>query len=246
MKAILLAAGEGKRFSESGSKTYKQLYPFKNDPIIKRCVRLVKETQLFNEIIIILGQNHECNKQIKDVLEAENITYILNNNSRRDNNFLSVESGLSYCKSSNESVVIIETDCIFSSSDLKKLVKDLSYNEVRWSNLGPASEDQKGGFLIIDDIDLCTVHKIKIVDLFKEDKELVKEKKYIKKMFGLTAMESKAINTYLDLSERCAKKEDKYFHQIIMGSMANFVNKTVSVGDISFSFNTLDELNDNS
>tara|TARA_B100000963_G_scaffold1987_1_gene1535 strand:- start:10133 stop:10867 length:735 start_codon:yes stop_codon:yes gene_type:complete len=243
MKAILLAAGEGKRFFESGSKTFKQLYPYNNEPIIKRCVRTVKETLLFNEIIVVLGQNDECNEQIKKVLNGEEITYIINNASRKDNNFLSVLAGLSHCKPSGESIIIIETDCIFTSDDLKKLTTDLSYNEIRWSNLGPAFENQTGGFLLTSEIDSGEVHEIKIVGKFKDDDELVLKKKYVKKMFGLTAMDSQAILKYLELSELCTKKEDKYFHQIIMNAMSNFVNKTVAVEEISFSFNTLKEIN---
>ena len=46
-----------------------------------------KRNTSFSEIIVVLGQNEECNEQIKKVLNGEETTYIINNASRKDNNF---------------------------------------------------------------------------------------------------------------------------------------------------------------
>ena len=133
MKAVILAAGESTRFFKSGGMIYKQVYEHENEPIIKRIVRLVQETKLFNDICVVLGENKLCNDAIKQALKNYSVEFIVNDMSRMDNNFLSLMTAINLYQSKLDSgILIIESDCIFDKSDITSLVKAAKKDEVVW------------------------------------------------------------------------------------------------------------------
>ena len=90
MNIIILAAGDGKRFEKSGSATFKQLTPINGVPLIRRIIIQILKIKQENNIFIVLGENQECNKEIKACLKDYQINFVHNNTSRSDNNLISL------------------------------------------------------------------------------------------------------------------------------------------------------------
>ena len=61
---IILAAGEGSRFFKSGGNQFKQLTPIYGVPIIERIVRQALKFTSASKILVVLGENFECNQKI--------------------------------------------------------------------------------------------------------------------------------------------------------------------------------------
>ena len=64
MNVIILAAGEGSRFFKSGGKQFKQLTPIDGVPIIERIVRQALKFPSVSQVLVVLGENLECNQKI--------------------------------------------------------------------------------------------------------------------------------------------------------------------------------------
>ena len=247
MIALILAAGEGTRFFESGANVFKQVYKHDNEPIITRIVRQLYEIQKFTSICVVLGQNEQCNKAIKQALEGYQINYVINKKSREDNNFLSLMEGLDSYKTKFESdILVIESDCIFYKSDLISLVSTPKEDgDIVWANIGNKNSTQAGGILFSNK-KIQNIHQIDEIRIIKNpllDPVLEQKYNFILKMYGLTFFSVGAVKKYIQLANNYKSQKKIYFHQIIIENISSFINLSVKISDDSMSFNTLIEYN---
>ncbi len=245
MKAIVLAAGEGKRFFKSGGSFYKQVIKINGLPLIRRIVNDLERTKTFNQINVVLGANKECNKSVKEALEGKEINYIFNNNSKNDNNFLSFISAIeTFDEDYYENTLLIESDCIFSENDLETVVENKYNADIVWANIGERVPDQFGGFLLcnrMENSDYFQVEDIKILSQSDNYIDHFKKEEIVLKMFGLTFFSSQGLEKYKKISQIYLKKDNLYFHQPIIENIKLFKNISVKISDNSKSFNTIDE-----
>lgn len=247
MIAVVLAAGEGTRFFESGATVYKQVFKYKNEPLIERIVRLLDESDLFISICVVLGQNEMCNFEIKKALQNYSVTYVLNQNSREDNNFLSLFAAIEAHKNNyNGGMLVVESDCIFDQSDIHSIINASKKDEVVWANIGEKKIKQAGGLLFgIKHKNIYKIDEIKIVKNPEIDPLLLNKYKFIMKMFGLTFFSTNALKLYLVLAQNYKYEKNIYFHQPIIDNVKKFTNISVKMSPDSTSFNTLSEYNIN-
>ena len=182
---MILAAGEGKRFSASGGIGYKQLVPVSGTPLIKRIVQQIYEAKLFNKVVIVLGQNEECNMAIIDELHDFKVEYVTNEFSRIDNNLLFQVA----TRNLHSAIVLIEADCIFDTEDLIGMAVDLREDEIRWAEIGSVDAYDQGGLIELDEKGNCMPFVLVATDFAK----FKSEGRLGKKMFGLTAFGKRSL-----------------------------------------------------
>lgn len=248
MNIIILAAGEGSRFFKSGGKQYKQLTPIDGVPIIERIVRQALKFSPASQVLVVLGENPECNQEIMNSLSNYNVKYCINNISRKDNNLISLVTAFESLQSSgslNNSTLVVECDCVFDNKAIELMTSDLKSNEIRFSNIGLSNSSQKGGFIFTEDhstiVQTAFIKKLVIQD----DQPVTNPGAYVYKMFGLTSFGIDSIDIFLKLFNlRHQKSINKYFHHLIMENMDSFSCSTSSLSGNTFSFNTREELSD--
>ena len=247
MDAVILAAGEGTRFFDSGATVYKQVYQYNNEPLIKRIVRLLDESEHFNDICVVLGQNEMCNLAIRKALQNHSVTYAINKESREDNNFLSLITAIDANKTNSPAgMLVVESDCIFGRSDINSIINASKKDEIIWANIGEKKIEQAGGLLFCkkNNNNIYHIDKIKIVKDPLLDSVLSNQYKFIMKMFGLTFFGANALKQYILLADKYRSKKNIYFHQPIMDNIKNFNNLSVKMSSKSKSFNTISEYNE--
>ena len=233
---MILAAGEGKRFSASGGIGYKQLVPVSGTPLIKRIVQQIYETKLFNKVVIVLGQNEECNMAIIDELHDFKVEYVTNEFSRIDNNLLSFQVAT---KNLHSAIVLIEADCIFDTEDLIGMAVDLREDEIRWAEIGSVDAYDQGGLIELDEKGNCIAISVLVATDFAKFKS---EGRLGKKMFGLTAFGKRSLERYRELIDEIDVTYGKYFHCVASDWPNEFQFSTYHVNDNCISFNTVTEL----
>ena len=201
-----------------------------------------------SDVLVVLGQNSDCNKQISDALSQYDVKYCVNNMSRRDNNLISLVNAFeSILKSGkkNEAALVVECDCFFEESAIREMMSNLKSNEVRFSNIGLSSYNQKGGFVFVRD-QLAIEGFAPVAELVIQNSHpIASAGTSIYKMFGMTAFGSESIDTFLSLFNLSPKTSIKrYFHYLIMEHMTAFTCTTISLSGNTFSFNTVEELAD--
>lgn len=246
MNIVILAAGEGSRFFKSGGKQFKQLTPIDGVPMIERIVRQALKFSTASQVLVVLGENTECNQEIANALSNYDVRYCINNVSRKDNNLISLvtafESLLSFGSLKNPTLVV-ECDCIFDEEAIRLMTLDLEPNEIRFSNIGRSNPSQKGGFIFVEGQSVINgsarAKQLVIQDL----QPVANPGTYIYKMFGITSFGVDSINIFLKLFYLNPQNSvNMYFHHLIMDHMDIFNCSTSTLPDTAFSFNTIEEL----
>ena len=205
--AIVLAAGRGTRFLASGGEIYKQIVPYQGEPVIARLVRQIQDTGLFGPTIVVLGDDPDCRASIRDVLSKFDVEFLINEDSTRDNNLLSFLVAIEAVESP---VVLIEADCIVSSTDLSVMAQDISPSEVRWANIGDVSQYEYGGLVEVDPSTGRGIY-IDVLDR-KRFSEFKNAGRFGVKMFGLTSFGDQALSTFRSQANTLQDKYEKYFY----------------------------------
>jgi GTP:adenosylcobinamide-phosphate guanylyltransferase len=236
-RAVILAAGSGKRFFKSGGETFKQIMPYNGEPVLRRLIRQIESCSCFGGITVVLGENIECRVAIRRALDGLNVDYIVNKYSESDNNLLSFFVGTADI---DQAVLLIEADCVVNVDALQGMIAGLTDNEIRWAHVGDIVDFKYGGLI---EIDQFTEMPIGIAVL--EEKEFFQFKSSGKrgfKMFGLTSFGKSALRSYREKISLLKDPYNKYFHQIAVEDSSEFYLNTYRVEDNCFSFNTVGEI----
>ena len=235
--ALILAAGSGTRFSNSGGGCLKQLTPWKKEPVINRLVRQLRECGSFSKIVVVLGDNKMHQDAIKDSLSLEDVDFIVNPSSADDNNLLSFKLGVADITGP---VLVVESDVVVNESDLTSMIDKIGSDEIRWGELGDISNFTHGGLIEVDPI---SGEALSINVLSKNDFNYFKtsNRKGVK-MFGLTAFGVDALLLYKSRLAVLPDVYNKYFHHVAINEPELFRLTTYRVSAESFSFNTISEL----
>lgn len=234
--ALILAAGSGTRFIGSGGVGFKQLTPYRGEPIILRLVRQIEECAAFGEIIIVLGANEECRSAIMYVLRNKTVKFIINSEADRDNNLISFYKGI--CELQRPTL-LIEADCVVETDDLIAMVDGLEQEEIRWAEIGDANEFEYGGVV---ELDPNTGLGIGVDVLTREEfLEFNKDGRMGVKMFGLSAFGINALSIYREEISKISNPYKKYFHHVATQTPDKFLLTTYRVSEGCFSFNTIAE-----
>lgn len=248
MNVIILAAGEGSRFFKSGAKKFKQLTPIDGIPMIERLVRQALKFSVASQILVVLGENTECNQEIMNSLSKYKVKYCINNISRKDNNLISLVTAFESLRSFgwlNNPTLVVECDCVFDNKDIEFMISDLKSNEIRFSNIGLSNISQKGGFIFIEGHSTIVQPTLIKKLVIQDDQPVTSPGVYVYKMFGITSFGINSIDIFLKLFKLIPQKSiNKYFHHLIMENMDSFSCSTSSLSSNTFSFNTLMELSD--
>lgn len=248
MNVIILAAGEGSRFFKSGGKQFKQLTPIDGVPIIERIVRQALKFPSVSQVLVVLGENPECNQKIANSLSNYDVKYCINNVSRKDNNLISLVTAFESLLSSGSlknPTLVVECDCIFDEEAIRSMILDPKSDEVRFSNIGRSNPSQKGGFIFVEGHSVIVGSAPAKQLVIQDVQPVANPGTYIYKMFGITSFGVDSINTFLKLfNSKPQKSINRYFHHLIMDHMDAFSCSTTSLPDTTFSFNTLEELSD--
>ena len=237
--ALILAAGSGTRFTESGGRGLKQLALWEGEPVINRLVRQVRESGAFSKTVVVLGSDNRHQEAIKASLQFESVDYVVNPRSSDDNNLLSFMKGVVAVEAP---VLVVESDVVVGVSDITSMVAGIGLDEVRWGELGDLGPYTHGGLI---ELDPATGRGISVSVLSRNDFEVFKmSSRRGVKMFGLTAFGANALSNYKSRFDLMPDVSQRYFHQVIINWPNLFELTTFRVDPKCFSFNTISELSD--
>ena len=236
--AVILAAGEGTRYSASGGTTLKQVAPYQGVPVIRRLADQVAASQAFCGLTIVLGPDPSHARTIKAALSGCPATYVVNPEARRDNNLLSFLAGT---RGLATGALLIEADCVVAQDDLVAMVENTGPGQICWANIGPAARYDYGGVIRLDDTG--RVRGVSVLDAqayaaFKAESRAGNGVK----MFGLTAFGAQALQHYHRVAARLQDPYHKYFHAVASTWPEEFDFCTVAMSPEVFSFNVTREL----
>ncbi|UCF13674.1 MAG: NTP transferase domain-containing protein [Thermoplasmatales archaeon] len=120
MKAVILAAGEGKRLRPFTETMPKVMLPVANKPVLEYVFDAVKNSGI-NEIINVVGYKKEVIMEYFKNYEDIDITYVVQNKQLGTAHAL-----LQAKKYINEPFIVLSGDNIIDQSSISKLIKDKS------------------------------------------------------------------------------------------------------------------------
>ncbi len=235
--AVVLAAGAGKRFLQSGGTIYKQLTPIDGVPVILRLVQQLDATGRFSGVTVVLGDDPDCGAAVRAALQGCDLRFVVNSKSSQDNNLLSMQAGVQGIETS---ILLIEADCVVAQQDLVAMIDGLEGEEIRWADIGAIEGFDYGGLIEVDPVTGAGIS----VDVLAapEFAQFKADGRNGVKMFGLSAFGAKALSVYKGLIEELQDPYQKYFHYIATQNPRAFKFTTCRVSEDSFSFNTVSEL----
>ena len=157
MKAIILAAGAGKRMRPLTKNMPKCMLPYKNKPILERMVKQIKK-QKIDEIIVVVGYKKE-----KIIDKIKDVTYVVNERYTKDTNSYSMYLAL---EGVDDDVVVYEADIIAEDEFIRYTLGIDFENKSVWFVQGKFKDTQNGGIIKTDG--KRNVLDIKILDGYKE------------------------------------------------------------------------------
>ena len=120
MKAVILAAGEGKRLRPFTETMPKVMLPIANKPILEHVFDAIKETEI-DEIILVVGYKKEVIMDYFKDYKGIKITYI-----PQDKQLGTAHALLQAKDEINESFIVLSGDNIIDSKSIQKLIQDKS------------------------------------------------------------------------------------------------------------------------
>ena len=193
MKAIILAAGEGKRLKPLTNNVPKCLLKYREEVILERIIRQIKD-QGVTEIILVTGYLKD--KIISRIDGIDGVKIIVNNRYEEDINIYSM---LLAVENIEDEIIVFEADMVAEDEFVKYVCGTDFEGKSVWFTRGKFTRDQNGGILKTDG--KGNVTDIKIVKNFDEKykdyykltgvmritlKELKKFKKLLKKYSAIT------------------------------------------------------------
>ena len=120
MKAVILAAGEGKRLRPFTETLPKVMLPVSNKPIIEYVFDAVKKSGI-NEIIVVVGYKKEVIMQYFKDYKGLKITYVT-----QDKQLGTAHALLQAKNYINEPFIVLSGDNIIDEKSISKLINDES------------------------------------------------------------------------------------------------------------------------
>jgi len=120
MKAVILAAGEGKRLRPFTETMPKVMLPVANKPILEHIFDAIKKTGI-DEIVLVVGYKKEVIMDYFKDYKGIKITYIT-----QDKQLGTAHALLQAKNSINESFIVLAGDNIIDDKSIQKLIQDKS------------------------------------------------------------------------------------------------------------------------
>ena len=120
MKAVILAAGEGKRLRPFTETMPKVMLPVANKPVLEYVFDAVKNSGI-DEIINVVGYKKEVIMEYFKNYEDVDITYVV-----QDKQLGTAHALLQAKKYINDPFIVLSGDNIIDQSSISKLIKDKS------------------------------------------------------------------------------------------------------------------------
>jgi choline kinase len=143
MKAIILAAGEGKRMRPLTKECPKCLLPYKDTTPIQRMIAQLRK-QGVSEIVIVTCFKAES---LTQKLFEPGITFIKKTKYTKNANRYSMFVALEYLKDSTEDIVVFEADMIAEDEFIRYVVGTDFENKTVWFTNGEFKKGKHGGIL---------------------------------------------------------------------------------------------------
>ena len=234
--ALILAAGKGKRFRDSGGSVLKQVAEYESVPVIKRLYDQLSANKKIKEIIVVLSNDRSDQEVIKAAIGSNKVNYLINHDCENDNNLISF---LVAAQNVENNLIVLECDCVSEETDIDKMLSSTLQNDITFSNLGSIDNYKYGGV-----IELSDSKKPKKIHVFSEEEMILFKKDFQgAKLFGATCFGKEALTKYKKMSQELTDKKNKYFLEVAIAYPNSFVFKTVKMSRNSFHFNTLNEFN---
>lgn len=165
MKAIVLAAGEGKRLRPLTNTVPKCLLPYKDTTILQRLIYQIKKHGI-EEIIVVVG--YQKNSVINKIKKIKGIKIAVNDRYKTDTNIYSMFLAVNKAMDNKvEDVVVFEADMIAEDNFIDYITGTDFENKSVWFTNGKFKSNQNGGILITDG--KGNVIDIKIVDKYSRE-----------------------------------------------------------------------------
>jgi len=124
MKAVILAAGEGKRLRPFTETMPKVMLPVANKPVLEYVFDAVKNSGI-GEIIVVVGYKKEVIMEYFKNYEDIDIIYVV-----QDKQLGTAHALLQAKKYINDSFIVLSGDNIIDQSSISKLIKDKSKHSI--------------------------------------------------------------------------------------------------------------------
>jgi choline kinase len=118
MKAVILAAGISKRLRPLTNKIPKCLLNVNGEKFLERTISSISESELFNEIIIVVGHGKNRMDEFTEKFNECNIKLIYNEKYKEWNNCYSLYKSLIF----EDDFVLFNSDVLFDFRLIKKIV----------------------------------------------------------------------------------------------------------------------------
>jgi choline kinase len=201
-QAIILAAGSSKRMGDFTNNLPKCMLPYKNETIIRRLVRQLKEKGIKKIILVVGYQKEKIIEELKDI-EGIHIRVVVNEIYEQDTNIHSMRLAL---KEVDGTCVVFEADTIMEDK-LVEYVAGSDFEDVSaWFTKGKFNSQQYGGILNTDRYGKIT--DIKIVPEYHQDY------KNYSKLTGIMRVGKKELEIFKKLVEEYANRTIKQYYLI--------------------------------
>jgi len=230
MRAIVLAAGRGRRMGVVSNKTPKFLLPFKDTTVIQRLIyQLLNFTQ---DITVVVGFEE---KKVTEILRStfkDRINIIYNDRYKEDVNILSLSIGI------NDTIspfVVFESDCIYEDRCIEKVFSLDLYSCSAWFTMGKFVPSMSGGILKSDEF--FNVTDVKIVPKYEGIY------KNYRKLIGILKVGENEVGNYIKSIEYSMSNGiDQYYLQSWIDNLVSLPSVEVQLDDcVLGAFNTYDE-----
>ena len=202
MKAIILAAGEGKRMRPLILP--KCMLKYNNSTVLDRLIRQIRE-QGIDDITVVVGYKREMITST-----ANHVTFVVNDCFKDDTNSYSLYLGLK--NASDDDVVVFESDMIAEDDFIKYVFGTDFENKSVWFTQGKPCMKRNGG--IVKTNGNNSILDIKVLDSYS------KEYRYWHKLNGVLRITKKNAKTFYNLLAH-AKDKNQYYHMVWKENTSN-------------------------
>jgi len=231
MKAIILAAGEGKRMGSLTDKIPKCLLSYKGESILERLIWQIKKYGV-DEIFVVVGyQKRLLSNILKNI---KGVKTVVNESYKTDTNIRSMFLAMA-ASGIDDDIVVFESDIVAEDEFIRYVTGTDFEGKSVWFTKGKFQPGQKGGVLKVDKYG--AVVDVKVAEYNDKYRDY-------EKLTGVMRIAKKQLKAYCHILELEMKTDQYYFVPWV-----NNIKGLYSIkGDARFfslaSFNTVEEYKD--
>jgi len=219
LKAIILAAGEGKRLNMQSDNLPKCLLKINGKTLLERLLNQLFSIEI-DDITLVVGYKKELIIDLIGELNI-NVKIIENDSYKKDTNILSLALAL---EDRLSPFYLFEADCIFDNNCINKIFDPLFIDRSIWFSKGMFTQNQNGG-IIKADINR-KVNDLRIVQNYDS-----KFSSY-NKLIGVMKVGKHEISDYSTyLFQACKDNTKQYYHIPWIKNIANLNSYLCDFGD---------------